>query len=119
MINQPYVPRKATAYFSEPLIIPLKVSKSEAKVVSHRTVVTTELFVLSDGVKKVYTEQDAIADCGLQQMMNPANASYMNLFINGILQPKINYLVSEGRLLLLTEDVPEKGCPIVLQMIQI
>ena len=119
MINQPYVPRKAAAYFSQPLIIPLKGSKPESKVISHRTVMTTEFFVLSDGVKKVYTEQDAIADCGLQQMMNPINASYMNLFINGILQPKVNYRVTEGRLILLTEDVPEKGCPIVLQMIQI
>jgi len=119
MINQPYVPRKVTAYFSQPLIIPLKESKSETKVVSRRMVITTELFVLSDGLRKVYTEQDALVNSGLQQMMDPADASYMNLFINGILQPKVNYRVTEGRLVLLTEDVPEKGCPIVLQMLQI
>ena len=119
MKNQPYVPRKVTAYFSQPLIIPLTVNKPESKVVSHKEVITTEFFVLSDGVKKVYTEQDAIADYGFQQIMNPVSVSYMNLFINGVLQPKVNYRVTEGRLILLTEDVPEKGCPIILQMIQI
>lgn len=119
MKNQPYVPRKAITYFSQPLIIPLTVNKSECKVVSNKTVLTTEFFVLSDGIKKVYTEQDAIAEYGLQQMMDPVNASFMNLFINGVLQPKVNYQVTEGRLVLLTEDIPEKGCPIILQMIQI
>lgn len=119
MKNQPYVPRKATAYFSQPLIIPLTVNKAESKVVNHREVITTEFFVLADGVKKVYTEQDAITGYGNQQIVNPVTVSYMNLFINGVLQPKVNYRVTEGRLVLLTEDAPEKGCPIILQMIRI
>ena len=119
MKNQPYVPRKATAYFSQPLIIPLTINNLESKVVSHREVITTEFFVLSDGVKKVYTERDAITGYGIQQIVNPVTVSYMNLFINGVLQPKLNYRVTEGRLILLTEDAPEKGCPIILQMIRI
>ncbi|WP_419960255.1 DUF4183 domain-containing protein [Psychrobacillus sp. BM2] len=119
MKNQPYVPRKASAYFSQPLIIPLTVNKAESKVLNHREVITTEFFVLSDGVKKVYTEQDAITGYGNQQIVNPITVSYMNLFINGVLQPKVNYRVTEGMLVLLTEDAPEKGCPIILQMIQI
>ncbi|MCK1997330.1 DUF4183 domain-containing protein [Psychrobacillus psychrodurans] len=119
MKNQPYVPRKATAHFSQPLIIPIMVNRPESKVISHKEVITTEFFVLSDGIKKVYTEKDAIADYGIQRIMNPVSVSYMNLFINGILQPKVNYQVTEGILILLTEDVPEKGCPIILQMIRI
>ena len=119
MINQPYVPRKAVNYFSQPLIFPLNISRPACKVVSYRRVMTTEFFVLSDGMKKVYRQEDAIADCGFQQIINPDNASYMNLFINGVLQPKVNYCVTEGKLVLLTEDIPVKGCPIVLQMIQI
>lgn len=119
MKNQPYVPRKVSAYFSQPLIIPLTVKKVESKVLNHREVITTEFFVLSDGVKKVYTEQDAITGYGNQQIVNPVTVSYMNLFINGVLQPKVNYRVTEGMLILLTEDAPEKGCPIILQMIRI
>jgi len=119
MKNQPYVPRKATAYFSQPLIIPLTINKPESKVLNHREVITSEFFVLSDGEKKVYIDRDAIVEYGIQHIVNPISVSYMNLFINGVLQPKVNYRVTEGRLVLLTEDVPAKGCPIILQMIQI
>ncbi|TQE88079.1 DUF4183 domain-containing protein, partial [Ureibacillus terrenus] len=37
-------------------------------------------------------------------------------FINGVLQPKENYEVECGMLKLITEDLPPKGAPIILQM---
>ncbi|MBT2649421.1 DUF4183 domain-containing protein [Bacillus sp. ISL-34] len=35
-------------------------------------------------------------------MLNPNSVSYKNLFINGILQPNINYIVERENLLSLT-----------------
>ena len=41
-----------------------------------------------------------------------------NLYINDVLQPRNNYKVEEGRLTLLTEDVPLKGSPIILEYLR-
>lgn len=41
----------------------------------------------------------------------------MNLFINGVLQPKVNYEVNEGEINLKTMDVPTKVSSIIFQMI--
>lgn len=40
----------------------------------------------------------------------------MNLFVNGVLQPKENYDVQRGVIKLNTLDVPPKGAPVILQM---
>ncbi|MBY6037269.1 DUF4183 domain-containing protein [Fictibacillus nanhaiensis] len=54
-------------------------------------------------------------------IINPNQCSYVNLFINGIIQPATFYQVDEGRLTLLhaSGSVPEKGVPIILQFIKI
>lgn len=119
MKNQPYVPRKATIYFSPPLIIPIAENRVESKVVSQKEASIYEFFVLSDGQSKTYTEADALLEYGIQKIVDPSTVSYMNLFINGILQPRVNYKVEQGKIILLTEDAPFVGCPIVLQMIKI
>lgn len=118
MKSQPYVPRKVAAHFSQPLIIPFPENRVESKVVRQKEVRAHEFFVISDGIKGTYTENDALSEYGIQKILDPTTVSYMNLFINGILQPKVNYRVEEGRLMLLTEDLPTEGCSIILQMIQ-
>lgn len=45
--------------------------------------------------------------------------SYVNLFINGVLQPPVTYEIKEGILQLKTSDVPPEGAPINLQFITI
>lgn len=72
---------------------------------------------LSDGVKRHYTDQDAAKEyegCGI---LAPDRVSYYNLFVNGVLQPSINYTIREGNLLFLTNDLPPKDAPIVLEFI--
>jgi hypothetical protein len=89
------------------------------RTVKPKKVIISEFYTISDGWKKVFTEEDALNEYGKQKILEPVNTSYMNLFINGVLQPKINYEVSSGKLILKTEDVPLRGSPIILQMVKI
>lgn len=72
---------------------------------------------LSDGVTRHYTNQDAVPEykgCGI---LPPDCTSYYNLYVNGMLQPKVNYTISEGQLDFMTTDLPPKEVPIVLEFI--
>ncbi len=82
---------------------------------------TTNLlyFTFSDGQKLIYTNADGLAQYGTTQILSPSEVSYINLFINGIIQPQTTYLVQAGVLTLLTPTAPEAGIPITLQFILI
>ncbi|WP_349948399.1 DUF4183 domain-containing protein [Lacrimispora sp. BS-2] len=69
---------------------------------------------LSDGIKKVYTSNDELKKYGNRGILNPDSVSYYNLFINGVLQPKVNYEIQKDLLLLKTEDVPIIGSTIII-----
>ncbi len=81
-----------------------------------KKVVVIEFYTISDGCRRIYKEKDGMNELGKQIILDPSEVSYMNLFINGILQPKENYDVQCGVIKLKTEDVPIKGAPIILQM---
>lgn len=72
---------------------------------------------LSDGIKKTYTNDDELTEYGNRGILDPKDVSYFNLFINGILQPKVNYEIEKGLLLLKTEDVPLKYSTIILSFV--
>lgn len=85
-------------------------------------ILKTEIYqynALSDGVKKIYTNLDELTEYGDRGILNPQFISYINLFINGQLQPPNVYEVQEGILVLKTCDIPQKNVPIVLQFITI
>ncbi|CAM5207936.1 hypothetical protein UACE39S_00339 [Ureibacillus acetophenoni] len=82
-----------------------------------RKVSIAEFYTVSDGVKKIYTVADSILPEDEQVIKDMSEVSYVNLFINGVLQPRVNYEVEEGKIILKTIDVPAKGSPIILQMI--
>ncbi|MFU0789396.1 DUF4183 domain-containing protein [Virgibacillus proomii] len=87
-------------------------------------ILKTDVFqytTISDGVKTVYTNQDKVPQYSTSDILNPNDVSYINLFINGILQPAIVYNVQPGSLQLLVgqSDIPRKGVPIILQFIKI
>lgn len=56
---------------------------------------------------------------GNKGILNPELSSYQNLYVNGVLQPHVNYTVQTGMLTLQTEDTPLKGAPIVLQFVSL
>ncbi len=72
---------------------------------------------LSDGEKKNYTNEDEMTQYGDRGILSPEAVSYFNLFVNGVLQPKVNYTISQGNLELETEDVPPKGEPIIITFV--
>lgn len=80
-------------------------------------VMIAEYFAVSDGKKRVYTDEDGMNGYGSQKILPPGDVSLYSLYINGILQPKANYEVKAGKLFLKTDDVPLRGTPIILQMI--
>lgn len=74
---------------------------------------------VSDGVKREYTNADELKIYGNKGIADPEQASFVNLYINGVLQPPVNYAVKKGLLSLLTTDIPRKGVPITLEFITI
>lgn len=72
---------------------------------------------VSDGAQRIYTNEDELTEYGAQGILPPEKVSFYNLFINGILQPRANYFLSEGYLELLTRDIPPKGAPIIIAFV--
>lgn len=79
--------------------------------------VTYQYNALSDGVKTEYTDEDELTQYGDKGILSPASVSYYNLFVNGVLQPNVNYAISEGQLELLSADIPAKNEPIILTFV--
>lgn len=82
-------------------------------------ITTTNLlfYTFADGEKIIYTDSDGIAQYGTTKILSPDEVSYINLFINGILQPQPFYQVSTGQLILLDDQPPSQGSSIILQFI--
>ncbi|PEF60669.1 DUF4183 domain-containing protein [Bacillus cereus] len=74
-------------------------------------------FALGDGKKMVFTNSDAVPQLSTSEILDPKESSYINLFINGFLQPTVLYTVEKGCLILLTNEVPSVDVPIMLQFI--
>lgn len=80
---------------------------------------TLQYVAFSDGVKRIFTNQDGVTGYGNTGILNPNSVSYMNLFINAMLQPPSLYHVQEGVLTLNSQDVPKEGIAIILQFVLI
>lgn len=78
---------------------------------------TFQYIAICDGIRTTYTNADALLQYGSSDILDPATVSYINLFINGVIQPLISYEVSIG--LLEIKGIPEEGVPITLQFIRI
>jgi hypothetical protein len=76
-------------------------------------------YALADGVKRVFTDEDAIIEYGIGEILDPSQVSFISIFVNGILQSPVNYVIKKGQILFDTEDVPEKDVYITIQFISI
>ncbi|MGW9127274.1 DUF4183 domain-containing protein [Paenibacillus chitinolyticus] len=80
----------------------------------------TAVFVtFSDGFRRIYRNRDQDPSYGRVRIPDPRTVSYMNLFVNAVLQPSSVYRVSRGKLKLRSPELPEKGVPIMLQFVTI
>lgn len=78
---------------------------------------TYHYHAISDGIKLIYTDEDELKEYGGKGILSPSEFSYVNLFINGMLQPPSLYNVQKGILTLKSQDIPKKGVLIILQFI--
>lgn len=74
---------------------------------------------VSDGSKIEFTDDDELIEYGDRGILDPDEVSYYNLYINGVLQPSVNYKVKKGLLTLLTTDIPPEGAIITLEFITV
>jgi len=71
----------------------------------------------SNGEKRIFTNEDELTQYGNRGILDPNDVSYFNLFINGVLQPKINYEIEKGLLFLKTKDIPLEGSSIIIDFV--
>lgn len=83
--------------------------------ITHLKAQAKEFNAISDGIKRVYTNNDDLVGYGGEGIPFPADVSYYNLYVNGVLQPKVNYVITKGRLEFVTADIPAKGETILLR----
>lgn len=69
--------------------------------------------------QQMYTDADEITEYGDQGILAPAAVSWVELFINGVLQPPSVYTVAAGLLTLIADDLPLAGSPIILRFITV
>ncbi|PEP89051.1 DUF4183 domain-containing protein [Bacillus toyonensis] len=67
----------------------------------------------------VYTNADGLAEYNSSKILAPAEVSYFNLFINGVIQPLATYTIEAEKLILLSAQPPAVHTPITLQFITI
>lgn len=79
------------------------------------SVFNNEFCAVSDGIKRRFTDADALREYGSYPIPSPNDVSMLNLYVNGMLQPQCNYSVEKGLLELTTSDIPVKGAPITLE----
>ncbi len=98
---------------------PISVSYLSLKDHYHRKLSIHTLFyiAIADGIRNIYTDNDALWEYGCKGIPNPQNVSYFNLFVNGVLQPPAVYTVTEG--ILEMSEAPKKGQYIVLESLKI
>ncbi|MFJ7755187.1 DUF4183 domain-containing protein [Peribacillus muralis] len=99
----------------KPLLLFPACSFTEVRTKIPKRIVAYEFYAVANGCQRVFVEEDGITDIEKQVIPDPAKVSYMNLFINGVLQPHDNYTVEAGKLTLNTVDAPITGTPIILQ----
>ena len=74
---------------------------------------------VSNGYQKIYTNEDELPEYRNKGIPSPCAVSYFNLYVNGVLQPQVNYRVKRGVLELTTSDAPSKGALVILESVVI
>lgn len=75
-------------------------------------------YTVADG-SRVYTNRDAEGEYKNNKIHDPKRSTYVNLFVNGVLQPEELFKVRKGKLVFKSDDAPEEGTPIVLQFVKL
>lgn len=69
--------------------------------------------------RRIYTDADALPLYSNKGIPDPQEISFFNFYANGPLQPKSNYLIRQGRLEVISEDLPSSGTFLILESISL
>jgi hypothetical protein len=69
---------------------------------------------IADGIKRTYFNSDELKEYRDRGILSPQEVSYYNVFVNGVMQPKTNYILKKGELTFTTQAVPAAGRPIMI-----
>lgn len=102
--RQSKIIKKQINYDHPPSGCPLIYPRSEKKISDHikSCVLKTDThtyFTISNGQKRIYTDDDGLTEYGEMKILDPDEVSFFNLFVNGVLQPHAVYEVKKGNLL--------------------
>ena len=100
------------------IIYDRKLFRTEAITEYEKAALRAEVYqynTKSDGIRKTYTNSDELLEYGSKGILNPNTVSFLSLFINGILQPPVNYSVEQGLLTLETTTVPIANSLIIIR----
>lgn len=100
---------------NKPLLLPFPLLKQQTLYEPPKPVQMTQFFIIADGQKRQFTIKDCVLPVD-KSFKSREQVSWMNLFINGVLQPDNYYDIVSECLILTTTDIPEQGTPIILQM---
>lgn len=90
---------------------------SECSINYKNTTFRAEVYqynTIADGIKRTYRNSDELKKYGDRGILSPNEVSYYNVFVNGVMQPKSNYILKKGILTFTTQDVPTKDQPIMI-----
>lgn len=105
-----------------PLVVPSGCPEIFPGMVNQQQLLKTEMYyycAVASGTTRTFTDQDRLPEYDSSPILDPDQVSYINLYINGMLQPPIVYEVRRGVLLVKTSDIPQAGVIIMLQFVKI
>ncbi|MFV0517418.1 MAG: DUF4183 domain-containing protein [Aminipila sp.] len=71
----------------------------------------------SNGTQRLFTNADSIPIYTNNGIPSLSAVSFHSFYINGVLQPKINYEIHDGEIEILSQDVPNNGVLLMLESI--
>ena len=107
-----------TNYYVEPGLLTLTTAeppKENAPIILEYLVIKDE----DNRLIKAKTYQYELPAYGDRGILDPDQASYNNLFVNGVIQPSINYAIEPGVLTLAAAYAPIKKSPISVKFISL
>lgn len=91
------------------------VSVYTARLKWNRRAVTSYYVAVADGVKTTFRNEDALTEYGDKGIPSLCDVSFVNLYVNGVLQPAPVYRMEKG--LLDLSSAPEAGQYVILESV--
>lgn len=84
---------------------------------SNLNAITNYFVAVADGIKTAYTDEDALTEYGDNGIPSPCDVSFINVYVNGVLQPAAVYYLKKG--FLEFTEAPKEGQYIILESVTV